>query len=356
MKRSTLLVLLSVLLLLSCNKQAPKTGIDFTFTADERLFTAHAFMNAAGFDLEYREEGMHPIRIEIRNKLNERLSSSYIDSIRTYYFSHIRSLGDYGTYAFALTPAPEFNLVFDSASSSPWAAKDINALTDLNEQLKEFYYKADIPGLWSEYQPALQEHHDKFKPYANLAFNDLKQYLGIKELPSDMTKGQIITAYSPLMSYFNAFTVIVNNDVYIVNGPQPNEPSPSSYYHEAAHHFVDRVVRKNAESLQRIQPLIQFAEENVKGTAYSVVEESLVRALQILLDAQLFSPSAEQISKTVNNEYRLGFILCPYFVETLPEFSASGRAFEEYFPDLIAGIDIEYETNRWNTFWGQVNN
>ncbi len=287
MTRFTLLMLSSILVLITCNKQTPKTGINFTFAADERLFTAHAFMNMAGFDLEYRKEGMHPMRVEIRNKLSERLSPDYIDSIRTYYFSHKRSLGNYGTYAFALTLAPEFDLILDSASSDPWVPEIFNGLPRLNDQLRKFYYKADIPGLWSEYQPRLQEYHDKFIPYADIAFNDLKLYLGADELPFDVTKGEIITAYSPLMSYYNAFTVTVNNDVYVVTGPQPNEPSPSSYYHEAAHHFVARVVDENAKSLERIQPLIQLAEEHVNGIAYSVVEESLVRVIQILLDAQL---------------------------------------------------------------------
>lgn len=344
------LILSALLLLTACKKEAPKTGIDFDFTADERLFTAHAFMNMAGYDFEYNKEGMHPIRQEIRTRLKDRLSPSYIDSIRTYYYNHTHYLGDYGTYAFTLTSPPEFTLQFDSASSSPWVTEDIKGLPGLDGYLREFYDKADIQNLWLEYGPQIQAYHDKFRPHATQAFDDLKLYLGVKELPFDISKGKIITAYSPLMSYYVAFTVTVNNNVYIVSGPQPGEPSSSSYYHEAAHHFVDRAVNEHPQALEKIQPLIKFAEESFDGIAYSVIEESLVRAIQILLDDQLFNRTPDRTLEATNNEYRLGFILCPYFVETLPEFSATGKPFTEYFPELIARIDIDKEIRRWNDF------
>ncbi|MFV1883409.1 MAG: hypothetical protein ACMZ7B_02850 [Balneola sp.] len=355
MMRLILFWLISVFMLFGCSKSPQKTGIDFSFAADERLFTAHAFMNMAGFDLEYRQEGMHPIRIEIRDKLRQRLSPQYLDSINIYYRNHIHSLGDYGTYAFTLSPPPEFKLQLDSASSSSWVAADVKQLPELNSLLREFYSKADISTLWAEYEPRLQEYHDRFAPFAEQAFNDLKEFLGVTELPSDMGKGKIITAYSPLMSYFNAFTVIVNNDVYIVNGPMDSEPSPSSYYHEAAHHFVDRAVNDNALLLERIQPLLHYAEEKNAGIAYAVMEESLVRAIQILLDEQLFSRTTEKTLEATNNEYRFGFILCPYFVENLPEFSATGKSFEEYFPELITGIDIDHEIQRLDKFLNNGN-
>ena len=36
---------------------------------DPRLFTVFSFLNHQGFDDEHREEGMHPVRIAIREDL-----------------------------------------------------------------------------------------------------------------------------------------------------------------------------------------------------------------------------------------------------------------------------------------------
>ncbi|MEW6753492.1 MAG: hypothetical protein AB1505_21285 [Candidatus Latescibacterota bacterium] len=36
---------------------------------DERLFTAFAMLNALGYNDEYREEGMHPVRLAVRARM-----------------------------------------------------------------------------------------------------------------------------------------------------------------------------------------------------------------------------------------------------------------------------------------------
>jgi len=345
------IIFASILIFVSCGSRDSRTEIKFNFDADERLFTAHAFMNMAGYDMEYNDDGMHPIRQNVRSTLNQRLPESYLDSIRTYYNKHKHYLGYYGTYALTLTSPPDLTIKLDSLSCSPWVVQNVSALPGLDDRLREFYDRANIHSLWQQHLPQIQEHHDKYRPHTQTALHDLKSFLGVEQLPFDESKGQIITAFSPLLSFFQAFTVMVNNNVHLVFGPQPSEPSPSSYYHEVTHHFTDRVVYEHQEYLERIAPLVQLAEERKGTISYAVIEESIVRAIDIILTSKLCDRTDDQIQDAVNTEYKYGFILCPYFVETLPTYSATGRALEDYFPVLIAGIDIDYETGRWNKFW-----
>ena len=337
-----------ILLCLGLGFQASQPGDDdiYVFDADVRLFTAHAFMNIGGYDLEYRDEGMHPIRAEIRALLKERLPQAYQDSIRSYYSQHEHYLGHYGTYAFALTSAPRLRLDFDSLASSPWVGRDIKALPDLDQHLQAFYHRANINELWQQYKPRLQQHHDKYRPHASQALEHLKAYFKVEQLPFDDQQGRIITAYSPLLSYYQAFTVTVNGDVYLVFGPQPAEPSPSSYYHEAAHHFVDPIIEQYQGELERLSPLLALAQEQEGSIGYAIVEESLVRTIDVILSGRLFDSPEEKVRQRIADEYKLGFMLSFYFYENLPAYEASTLSMEAYFPTLLSGIDIEKEKQR----------
>lgn len=332
------------------NAQSIPEGL-FVFEADERLFAAHAFMNVGGYDIEYNKNGMHPIRAEIRALLDKSLSKTYQDSVKEFYQNHDHYLGYYGTYAFALTAPPHLSLEFNSTTSSAWAKDEIEALSNLDDYLKEFYDKAEIGKLWQQYRPRIQELHDRFRPHATAAVQHLESFFREKEILSEGQNRKIITAFSPLLSYFQAFTVTVNGNVYLVFGPQPNEPSPASYYHEAGHYFVDPVVEKYRSETDRLEPLFRLAQEKQGIIGYAFVEESLVRTVDILLSGKLFDSSDDKRKARIEDEYKLGFILCPYFFEALPAYVKSNKTFEEYFPTLIAGITLAKERNRWNEFW-----
>ena len=342
-----------IFVLLSCTsrEQLNTESSHFSFDVDERLFTAHAFINVGGYDLEYNDSGMHPIRHEIRALLKATLPESYQDSIQSYYNSHEHYLGMYGTYAFTLSSPPILKMNFDSVTSSEWITDQIAALPGLDEQLHQFYHRAGISQIWQDYRPRLQELNDQFRPHAANALTDLKTYLKIEETPDPLRRGKIVTAFSPLLSYFQAFTTTVNGDVYMVFGPQPNAPSPSSYYHETAHHFIDPIVQSHPDDLEPLTALFDLADNCSTCIGYSYPEESLVRTIDIILTGRLYQFSEDRVRQSIDQEYRLGFILCPYFYENLPAFEESGENLAEYFPILLAGIDIDREIQRWQDFW-----
>lgn len=350
--RSARLAVAAVSIILStgaCSLAQSDTA--FSFDADVRLFTAHAFANIGGYDLEFRSEGMHPIRDSVRSILLERLPESYRDSISAFYVGHAHYLGYYGTYAFALAPPPSLGLAFDSAASSPWTAGRIRALEGLDARLAEFYRRAGIDSLWQRFEPAIQREHDRFRPYAAAALDSLESYLRSRppELEGD---GRIVTAFSPLLSHFQAFTITVNGDVYLGFGPQPTEPSAASYFHEAAHLFVDAVVEQHRSEAARLEPLFELSRSKEGTFGYSELEESLVRALDIVLSQRLFGSSHDEAWERVQTEYRHGFTLCPYFYDKLREFERSDESLAAFFPTMLSDIDVGAERQRWHDFWG----
>ncbi|NNE48126.1 MAG: hypothetical protein HKN37_15855, partial [Rhodothermales bacterium] len=302
-----------------------------------------------GFDLEYRSDGMHPIRAEVRKLLQERLPETYQDSIRSYYSSHGHSLGYYGTFAFALEGPPTFSLVFEDETSSGWVDEIIEDLPELDGRLTAFYRRAGIGELWRTYGPRLQTEHDKYKPYASTALDHLNAYFRADDFVFQDHRGKIITAYSPLLSFFTAFTVTVNGDVYLVFGPQPGEPSPASYYHEAAHHIVGPFIDKHVSEIESHLALLPLAQERLGGnsTWKTVVEESLVRTVDKILSGRLHDASQEEVATMVENEYERGYILSLFLYEALSAYEASDVSMEAYFPTLLSALDVELEQRRW---------
>jgi hypothetical protein len=44
-------------------------------------------------------------------------------------------------------------------------------------------------------------------------------------------------------------------------------------------------------------------------------------------------------------------MLCLYLYEHLPAYEESRRSLAAYYPELIGGIDIDREVERWRGFW-----
>ncbi|MDZ7262214.1 MAG: hypothetical protein ONB05_08935 [candidate division KSB1 bacterium] len=352
-----LLLPLSICLLLRCQKDQKVEDELFVFQADERLFAADAFMNIGGFDLEYNDQGMHPIRAEVRKELMNRLDKEYQHSIREYYSNHDQYLGYYGTYALLLTKPPNFSLNYDPQKSDEHISDIVNALPELDEHLSEFYQRANIHKLWERYKIPIQEKIDSYRPYAKQAIDDLMAYFKTDKKAFKQSQRKLVTLFSPLMSYFTAFTVTINNDFYFVFGPEPGEPSAGSYYHEVMHHIANPIVEKHLSEVNQLFPLSMLAKEKLPNSDWNyVVIESFVRTISKVLEGRLHKFADEKIRETIEDEYKLGYVLCFYFYENLPAYEVSNEPMEQYFSKLITNVDVEKEKTRWKEFWNNQSN
>ncbi len=357
MKLIMFLSILAVIISTGCKSNKQNSDNFFIFDADERIFTAFAFMNAAGFDGEWRDEGMNPIRVEIREYVKSKLDSAFQKKIKEFHFS--RNYGSWCGYAdFALLTAgpPNFEISYDSASTKD-VRETLNKHEGLSRLLSEFYTTANIKTLWEKYQPVLTAENNKYKPHSQKAVNDILQYCRLKTIIFSEAVRKIHFLVCPQMSYFTAQQNVINGDMYIIHGPSDGKPSPAAFYHEALHEIINPLTEKHSSNVNKYKELLEISSER-RNVGYddwvSIVNESFVRTIDKVLQGKVYNHSADKILQTITDEYKLGFILCLHIYENLSEYEKSNQSLEEYYPVIILNIDIDKEIKRWNDYWANT--
>jgi hypothetical protein len=340
---SIILIFLSILFSSKVYCQSQTSSI-YSFEPDLKIFTLHAFMNAAGLNAEWRKKGMHPLRIKIREELKNTLDSNFVKKVKDYRKKTDNySWTGWARYGLVTKGPPNFDLTYDSHSTD---IEDIESqFPNLSPLLAEFYQKASIQKLWESYLPKLDSINAEFKPYAEKALNDIVNYCRLDESYFKKNTSKIHVQFSPLMLYYTAQKVVVNGELWLIFGPQESEPSAASYYHEALHEVVDPITEKNEKSLTRLNELFELTKD--MESSYEIVNESFVRTLSKVLAGKLFGESNKQIHKNILAEYKLGFMLCPVIYEALSEYENSNISFSEFYSKVIESIDITKEKKRW---------
>lgn len=323
----------------------------FDFEPDVRIFTAHAFMNAAGNDAEWRKEGMHPFRLEVRRYLHDILDSAFVERLKQY--SHTTNkMGWSGWAPYGLLTAgpPNFQLKYDSASTDESKETEV-AFPNLSPLLAEFFEKAKISDAWKSFQPRLQVGNNRYKSFTQKALDDIVSYCQLEADYFQDQASKMHVQFSPLMLYYTSQTVKVNGEIWFIFGPQDSDPSPSSFYHEALHYVIDPLVAANREQVELLKGLVGLPKGG--STQYEIVNESFVRTIDKILAGRLYGSSAESVRQKVNDEYKLGYVLCLTIFQSLSEYEKSNLPLIEYFSKVIVEIDVQKEKQRWMSFQEQ---
>ena len=340
-----------VLLVAGTSARAQTTvGSFFDFNADVRLFTAYAFMNAAGNDGEWRKAGMHPIRIAVRKDLEGTIDADLLKRMKKFSDDRGGSWTLWGPYALLTDGPPDFALKFDSSSTEYGSA----SMTGLSALYAEFYRKAGIERLWKKYRPGIQALNDRYKPFGRKALDDIIEYCRLNpDFFSRETK-RVHFQYSPLQSYFTAWEMKVNGEMWIVAGPQEGKPGPSTFYHEALHAVITPLLERYIGNVDRSAALLRVSKE--KGsigyeTWPELVGDCFTRTIDKVLEARLFHEDSTNVLENLKREYKLGFILCFSIYESLRAYEQQQESFGSYFPVILDNIDVDKERARWKKFW-----
>lgn len=320
----------------------------FDFNADIRLFTTYAFMNAAGNDGEWRKAGMHPIRVAVRKDLEGRLDSVFEKHIRDFNSSHGGgSWTGYGPFALITSGPPEFQVSYDSATSDEDCRNIQKFYADFSPLLAEFYKKANVAALWDKYRPLIQAQNDLRKPFAQQALDDIVSYSRLNKDFFLRNANRIHFQWAPLLSYFTAQTARVNGDIYIIAGPQEGKPDEADFYHESLHHVVNPLVDAlDSNTTNRFVDLFRLA-DSTSQVGYGQFYEGFVRTLDKVICGRRVTESDSMVDANVTREYKLGFILCLPIYDQLKQYEASRITFAEYFPKIVANINVVRERERW---------
>jgi hypothetical protein len=290
---------------------------------------------------------MHPIRVETRCHLDSVLSDTFKDSIAAY--SDAKNLGWYecGAYALNLSDAPAFSWICDTCNLELKQSFD-----GLDSIYRLFYQVGRIDILWERYKQELDSMNYAFKPFSQKAIFDIIEFTGIEKDYYSNHTNRIFFSVCPLMSHWTAFNHTVNNTLCLVQGPSQGGPGPGAFYHEALHPPIAPIIDSFPEFNMDLEVLSQHAQEKLKGAYPNVVallNECLVKTIDKYLVGQYYEYSDSKVEELIYNEYNLGYILCPFFYECIPEYLSSKKSLYEYYPIMMSKLDVEKEVLRWKS-------
>ena len=317
-----------------------------------QLFTVLAAANAAGFDVGlesplYQAErqagspNVARLRLEIRQALagkrglvTSELKKSYEQHKPRH--SDAADFSQYVSLALSITGPPDFNWKGRQVDLPP----DALALDDFRSMLADFYEQADIADLYQRSQPALEQMMRAYhSPVSKMVF-EISTYL---RMPLNGNMGRNFQIYVDALGPPNYVQARAYGDEYFVIVTPTLEPRIQDLRHSFLRFSVDPIGTKYGLALMEKRSLLDIAvgapalPELYKTDFVLLATESLIKAIEARLDR---TPS------TVQEAAEQGFVLAPFFFEQLPAYEHQAQSLRLYFPDLIAAINLQRETQR----------
>ncbi len=336
---------LPAILLLAAGAVAPARAQHGTVDAHEALFTVMAAINAAGYDAQLDSPTNHPVRRRIREQVKAKRLPS-VEKIRKFYEDH--TLGDwtaelsqYISFALVSSGPPDFRLPEPTYQLPP----DVQRLLGLEDLIAEFYEEADVPSLFQQIQPAVEEFASRYHRQIIESLFELNGYL---RNPTSGVSGRSFQIVICLLGAPNqVHTRSFHGNYYVVVTPSVEFPLEEIRY-TYLHYVLEPVVTRAADALERISALGDYAlgapylPEHYKRDFRLLATSSLIKAIL----ARLADATPDEKRRIVEKAYRQGYILAPHFYEQLPLYERQPEAMRLYFRDMVEAVDLAKEERR----------
>ena len=299
-----------------------------------------AAINAAGYDADLGSPNTHPLRKAIRDELAKKNIPSLAD-LKEFYRQHQKrdataELSQYISFALTAGGPPDFAIKLRDVDVPP----DVSGMMGLSEILARFYKEADIADLWKRSQAAIDQYLARYHSGVSDAVLGVNLYL---RQPTSGLRGRRFQIFVELLAAPNQVqTRSYGFDYTVVVTPSP-EPRIFDVRHAYLHYLLEPLATKSREILDRKKALADHAqrapalEDNFKQDWLGLVTESLIKAVEARLDHK-----PERIQEALLH----GYILAPYFAEALPEYEKQELAMQQYYPDMVSGIELMKEDAR----------
>ena len=310
--------------------------------ASESVFTVMAAINAAGYDADIDSPSNHPLRLDVRRTLAAR-KIPVLEEIKAFYAAHrqkdpAREYGQYLSFALSTSAPP----LFEFRSVMNEVAPDAAALQGLAPLLARFYHEADIPALWKSAQPSIEKVLERYHAPVTAAVQEVNAYL--KSTGSYF--GRRFQIYVDLLGAPHQIHIRSYASEYFVVVTPSAEPQTADIRHAYLHFLIDPLSIKYYEEVNKKKSLIDFAagapalEDAYKEDFLLLTSECLIKAIESRL-----APAASRAAM-VDQALKEGFILTPFFAESLPLYEKQEAAMRLYFPEMIDAIDLRKESRR----------
>lgn len=319
-----------------------------TVEASPQVFATMCALDAAGFDADESTLSEMPQRLALRGDLLK-IQGPATDALRQFYGDHalanpVDTLSRYITFALAAGPPPTFEFEMDRELLPP----DVLSIDGFQGVLAAFYREARLDVRWARVQPEYEPLVERYRPPVRKVVTVVDAYLREVERPSS---GRTFSVYvEPLVGARTNFRNFADRYAIVV-GTDPGA-RVDAIQHAFLHFKLDPLVLK-------YRPLVDIRSEllNVAGRApllpeeyrsdfVSFTDECLIKAVEL----RLGHLPPDRLEVAMKDDDASGFILVRPFVTQLQKFEKDEPAMSYYFPDLIAGISVDAEKQRFKNF------
>ena len=321
---------------------------------DKTIFALFAMLNAAGYDEENNKQGMHPVRVRVRERLSIAMPGQLRARLRAFYQAHqLQPINHtYAAVAKLTSGAPDFTFTKewqDIANTPPYSQ-----LKDLPELLREFYRSVPIEAAYEDVRGEYLRYINDYRKAISGEVSKAMSYCrvkGVNELAGGGETKNAIIIPNLLESYESATSFVLDAGFYSIDGPQKQ---PGYNPHEFIHSITNPISYnpRYRQRQQRAQPLLDAAREipairKSFKTIDGFFDECLVRAISLkYLDAG-DAKRAASLHHEMMDEYKSGYILERFFYEQLGEYEKSKKSLREYYSQMLKRLDVGKELSRW---------
>jgi hypothetical protein len=315
--------------------------VNISFSADVRVFTVMAALNAAGFDYETSGREMSQVRQIIRQE-TEKIDPSLLEELRAFYGGHNLAADDadqqvaYTSLALLLSGPPDFQVTVQEKEMP----EDVKEVLGFEKLVREFYQVANIQSLWQSQLPAYEE---ELASYRTVVKDLMVQTLDYFRIPSRVAMDRQIFLIPDLLNA-KGIVNVRNLDLvyYVVVGPTDEAAeNHRQFQHEYLHFLIDPLIEKFGMALIEHGDLLDLAhaqpqlKPQFQNKFFLLVAESLIESVLL----RLHDP--ENTDRELVKLFRQGFIFAPYFSRELKRYERETEliSFPSYVETLLDGME-----------------
>ncbi|HXQ27489.1 MAG TPA: tetratricopeptide repeat protein [Candidatus Acidoferrales bacterium] len=312
--------------------------------ASPQVFATMCALEAAGFDADESTLSEMPARLALRGDLL-RMQGPATEALRQFYRDHAlansaETLSRYITFALYVGPPPQFQF----QSSRELLPPDVLTIEGFQEVLANFYREAQLETRWAKIEPESGPAIVRYRASLRKIVMVSNGYLREIVRPAN---GRRFTVYvEPLVGARTNFRNS-GSDYAIVVG-SVSDTSENAVQHAYLHFMLDGLVLRYRPAVETKRALLNVAASAPRlpveyhDDFVALADECLIKAVEL----RLRHLSPEKLQSALQDADQSGFVLVRPFVTQLQKFEKAEPAMSYYFPDLLAGIDVQAEKKR----------
>ncbi len=320
-------------------------------TENKTIFTLFCLLNLGGYDEENNPDGMHPVRVRVREQLAHKVPPELAKRIRDFYRQHSSAqLSDYSVVAMSTGGPPDFRFTAEWPDVSKEAS--FAALADLPGLLRELYTKAPIEEIYTGVRRDYLAYIDEYRAAVLAQVAKVMAYCRTSALSAADSREAPHAVVIPnlLQSFSRAFGFVLGDTFDSIEGPQ----AKIGYNpHEFVHGITNSMsYDPQYKALQEpAEPLFELAKKQPDvgdvANLQNFLDENLVRAISLKYRENGDPARNQRLQEAMMQEYRSGYTLEPFFYEQLSGYEKSNEPLREYYPTMLRHLDVKYELARW---------